>query len=119
MELDEYQVAAAAFKDGDDGVRWTLKLCAEAGEVAQLVERDVFGRDRHGPQDPEHLKLELGDVLWYLAAIAGSVGMSLQEVAEANIAKLQRRYPEKVAEMAKENQRLREEAYSAWAGEVF
>jgi NTP pyrophosphatase (non-canonical NTP hydrolase) len=34
---------------------------------------------------------ELGDVLWYCAALAGDLGFTLGEVAEANISKLQSR----------------------------
>lgn len=91
MNLDEYQTAAAVFKFNSPDVpeRWCLKLCAEAGEAAQIMERHVW-MDR--PMNPEDLKLELGDTLWYLAAMAGSLGMSLSEVAEANLAKLARRH---------------------------
>ena len=38
--------------------------------------------------DREALKQELGDVLWYLAQICTELDLSLQEVAEANLAKL-------------------------------
>src|SRR5688572_18510360 len=94
MTLDDYQSLSARFAGYDDSRRWALKLCAEAGEVAQWVERDEWHWDVLGrpPGDPEELKLELGDVLWYLAALARNRGMSLSEVAEANIAKLERRH---------------------------
>jgi NTP pyrophosphatase (non-canonical NTP hydrolase) len=41
----------------------------------------------------EQLKLELGDALWCLVVTAKSAGISLEDVAAANVAKLQARYP--------------------------
>ncbi len=67
----------------------TLGLVNEAGEVAGKVKK-IF-RDRNGKiskEDRNALKKELGDVLWYLTQICTELGVSLEEVAEANIAKL-------------------------------
>ncbi len=94
MTLDDYQTAAARFKgagghDEDVPEHWALGLCGEAGEAAELVKKDRF---RGRTISLEDLKLELGDALWYLAALAEAYGMSLSEVAEANIAKLERRH---------------------------
>lgn len=67
-----------------------LGLTGEAGEVADLIKK-VIG---HGHAlDVEKLKLELGDVLWYIAALANDLGITLQDIAEANIEKLKKRYP--------------------------
>ncbi len=67
----------------------TLGLTNEAGEVAGKVKK-IF-RDKEGvvsETDREALKAELGDVLWYLAQVATEFGLSLDEIAEYNIAKL-------------------------------
>jgi NTP pyrophosphatase (non-canonical NTP hydrolase) len=67
----------------------TLGLVNEAGEVAGKVKK-IF-RDKQGvisEEDREALKQELGDVLWYLAQIATELGVGLDEVASANLAKL-------------------------------
>lgn len=67
----------------------TMGLVNEAGEVAGKVKK-IF-RDRGGEinqEDREALKQELGDVLWYLAQICTELDLSLEEVAEANLAKL-------------------------------
>jgi len=67
----------------------TLGLANEAGEVAGKIKK-IF-RDKGGeisPADREALKQELGDVLWYLTQICTELDLSLEEVAEANLAKL-------------------------------
>lgn len=67
----------------------TLGLVNEAGEVAGKIKK-IF-RDKGGAIDDverEALKYELGDVLWYLTQICTELGLSLEEVAAANIEKL-------------------------------
>jgi NTP pyrophosphatase (non-canonical NTP hydrolase) len=67
----------------------TLGLVNEAGEVAGKIKK-VF-RDKEGQisqETREALKAELGDVLWYLAQVATELDLSLDEIAESNIAKL-------------------------------
>ena len=67
----------------------TLGLVNETGEVAGKIKK-VF-RDKGGEISEETrkaLKAELGDVLWYLAQVATELNLSLDEIAEYNIAKL-------------------------------
>ena len=67
----------------------TLGLVNEAGEVAGKIKK-VF-RDQGGEiseETREALKAELGDVLWYIAQVATELDLSLDEIAEHNIAKL-------------------------------
>lgn len=67
----------------------TLGLANEAGEVAGKIKK-VF-RDKDGvigPNELHALEAELGDVLWYLAQVATELGLSLDQIAERNIAKL-------------------------------
>jgi NTP pyrophosphatase (non-canonical NTP hydrolase) len=67
----------------------TLGLANEAGEVAGKIKK-IF-RDKAGvinSSDLEALKAELGDVLWYLAQVSTELGLSLEEIAAHNLAKL-------------------------------
>jgi len=67
----------------------TLGLCGESGEVADKVKKVL--RDQGGDFDADSLegiRLELGDVLWYVSQLATELHLSLDEIAEANLAKL-------------------------------
>lgn len=64
---------------------------SEAGEIAEHIKHVRF----HGKAlDRDHMILELGDLLWYLAETATGLGLTLEEVAARNVAKLRARYPE-------------------------
>ncbi len=96
MELNEYQKLAlrTAGDHGDEQHRLmytALGLNGEAGEVAEIIKKALF----HGHDlDKEMLLKELGDVMWYVAVLADTLGLSLDEVGSENIAKLRRRYPD-------------------------
>ena len=40
------------------------------------------------------MALELGDVMWYVVETAAGLGLTLEDIARMNIAKLERRYPQ-------------------------
>jgi len=93
MNFDEYQhksrKTALYPAIGHSVIYPTLGLVNEAGEVAGKIKK-VF-RDKGGlitEDTRQALKAELGDVLWYLAQVATELGLTLDEVAEANIVKL-------------------------------
>ena len=72
-------------------------LVEEAGEVLGLVRKHLF---MHHDLDAARLTTELGDALWCLTAAAGALGLSLDEIAAANLAKLRRRYPDGYSDQA-------------------
>lgn len=72
-------------------IHGVLGLTGEAGEVADLVKKGIF---HEKGIDPEHLKKELGDVMWYIALICDACGFDLDDIMTLNVLKLQRRYPE-------------------------
>lgn len=103
MDMDEYQTRAGqtAVHPGEHeflGVMYcTLKLNGESGEVAENVGKTL--RDDGGLITNERelaIAYELGDVLWYVARLAHLLpsNFSLSEIAEMNLAKLDRRRKE-------------------------
>lgn len=95
MTLDEYQESAVrtAAIYGSQNVRlavFALGLAGEAGEAADDIKK-VIG---HGHDlDVDRVTKELGDVLWYIATLSDAIGVTLEHVAEVNVAKLRERYP--------------------------
>jgi NTP pyrophosphatase (non-canonical NTP hydrolase) len=93
MDFQDYQRRSretARYPEAGANVIYpTLGLCGEAGEVADKVKkvlRDGGGHFSHEVR--EDLRLELGDVLWYVAQLATELGLDLEDVASANLAKL-------------------------------
>lgn len=63
---------------------------SEVGEVSGIVQKIYQG---HG-FDTEHMKKEIGDVMWGLAEICTALDIKFEDVMETNLAKLKTRYPE-------------------------
>lgn len=92
MDFNEYQKKANRTLDGNEQVltNCALGLSAESGQVITLVKNYTF---RGQKLDPEQLKHEMGDVLWYLSQIAQWAGIDFDDVAQNNIETLNQRYP--------------------------
>ncbi len=96
MDLNHYQRESrktALYPNiGNNAIYPTLGLVGEAGEVADKVKKIL--RDKHGVFDQDSkdaIKLELGDVLWYIAQLASELGYELEDVASSNLVKLNSR----------------------------
>ena len=68
-----------------------LGLAGEAGETLDMVKKWLF---HEKDLDLEHLKKELGDVMWYVAMLCDSFGFNLDEILQMNVDKLIARYPD-------------------------
>ena len=68
-----------------------LGLAGESGETLDMIKKWVFHEKE---LDKEHLKKEIGDVMWYVAMICESAEFDLDDVLQTNIDKLKARYPE-------------------------
>ena len=96
MEANEYQRLAMTtlnpeLSKKDVLINSVMGLCGEAGEAIDIVKKWMA----HGHElDREHLAKELGDIAWYLAEAATALDLSLDEILEANIEKLKKRYPQ-------------------------
>ena len=96
MTINEYQTAALRTAQTEElthielVMNAALGLCGESGEVADLVKKHRFqGHDL----DFEHIAKELGDIAWYLAVGAYSIGYDLEKILQMNVDKLKARYP--------------------------
>ena len=96
VTLDAYESAAVrtmnpALTERERLFDAAAGLAEEAGEVLGHVRKHLY---QGHSLDRERLTKELGDVLWCLTIAARSAGLSLDEVARANVEKLRRRYPD-------------------------
>lgn len=96
MDFKEYQEksreTAIYPNSGDNFIYPTLGLSGEAGEIAEKVKKII--RDENGiisEDKKQELAKELGDVLWYISQLASEFKLSLDDVANLNIEKLQSR----------------------------
>jgi NTP pyrophosphatase (non-canonical NTP hydrolase) len=96
MDFEQYkQLAMRTKKEGDFGFDVTHSvygLTGEVGEYADCVKKwQIYGKIL----DRSNAREEIGDILWFVALAANAFGWNLDEIAQENIDKLARRYPEK------------------------
>lgn len=108
MEAIKYQELAMRTNDGKcnerlvDSVQCTfidvggmlnasLGLSGEVGELNDMIKKAVF--HKHTINN-DHVKKEIGDILWYVALMCDSFGFAMDEIMQMNIDKLKARYPE-------------------------
>ena len=66
---------------------------AEGGEFLEIIKKMVFQGKPWNEDNREHLIIELGDIMWYVAQATQALGISMEEVLDTNITKLSKRYP--------------------------
>ena len=66
---------------------------AEGGEFLEIVKKMIFQGKPWNQDNREHLIIELGDIMWYVAQACLALGVSFYEVLERNVKKLEKRYP--------------------------
>lgn len=102
MTFDEYQKQAltTAHTTYDPLMQttiWAMGVAGEAGEVIEKWKKIVaYKNGKISDEDLEMLKKELGDVIWYVAVMADSLGISLDEIMRHNVEKLKDRQSRQV-----------------------
>jgi NTP pyrophosphatase (non-canonical NTP hydrolase) len=95
MNFEDYQTQAsktAIYPDADVIIYPALGMFSEAGEVAGKIKKVL--RDKNGNFDPterEKVADEVGDVLWYIAALCTDLGIGMETIAQKNLNKLNSR----------------------------
>lgn len=97
MNIDEYQKQAitTAYTDPKyvntlmDQTIWAMGVAGEAGEVVEKWKKIVaYKEGKITQEDLNELTKELGDVVWYVAVMAHSLGLSLDDIMSKNLEKL-------------------------------
>ena len=68
-------------------------LNAEAGEFLEIIKKMIFQGKPWSEDNREHLVIELGDAIWYIANACMALEVSFDEVVKLNVEKLKKRYP--------------------------
>lgn len=94
MTFDEYQKLAltTAIRNPDplmDKTIWAMGVSGEAGEVIEKWKKIVAYKDGViTDEDRTELSKELADVVWYIAVMSHSLGLSFDDIMKQNVAKL-------------------------------
>ena len=96
MTLEDYETAAARttnlkLTDTERLMDAAAGLSEESGEILSIVRKHAY---QNRSIDKHKLEVELGDALWCLTITARTAGLSLEQIAAVNIAKLRDRFPE-------------------------
>ena len=96
MTINEYQKLAMQtlnpeLSQKDVLINGVMGLCGESGEAIDIVKKWLA---QGHELDKEKLAKELGDIAWYLAETAYALDIPLEDILQANIDKLRKRYPE-------------------------
>ncbi len=94
---DSFQSRVGELEDQGADVQRLLTaaigLSAEAGEFAEIVKKITFQGKPYNEDNIEHMKIELGDCMWYIAQAMMALDTSFDEITLRNVNKLVARYP--------------------------
>ena len=68
-------------------------ISAEGGEFTEIVKKMIFQGKPYDKDNKDHLIIELGDVMWYVAQACMALDTDFNEIIEMNVEKLKARYP--------------------------
>ena len=99
ITFQEYQAEARRFVQWESSQELMVPLLGLAGETGQLLteyKKWLRDGDRYTPF-VDQVSEELGDILWYISALASSSGLGLGDIANENLAKIRDRWGEEKA----------------------
>jgi NTP pyrophosphatase (non-canonical NTP hydrolase) len=100
-DFDTYQslalrTASSASTESERAMLTTaaLGLSGESGEIADHVKKIVYHGHPLDDATRDKIAKEIGDILWYCAMGSRGIGIGLGEIAQMNVDKLRKRYPD-------------------------
>jgi NTP pyrophosphatase (non-canonical NTP hydrolase) len=109
MTFNEYQKKALKTAKNDYGpliqrTIWAMGVAGEAGEVIEKWKKIVAYKEGNvSDEDRDDLAKELGDVVWYIAVMSQSLGLTFEEIMQQNVTKLADRQKRNVIKGAGDN----------------
>ena len=70
-----------------------IGLSGEVGEFNEIIKKTIFQSKSFDSETHEHIKRELGDIMWYVTQACLALKVDLVEVIKANEEKLKKRFP--------------------------
>ena len=68
-------------------------MSGEIGEFNEIIKKIMFQGKTFDAASREHMKRELGDIMWYVVQACLALNIDLTEVIKANQNKLSQRFP--------------------------
>lgn len=95
MNFEEYQALARRTQNNELGIKQKERhalfgMASEVGEIHAIYQKVYQGHK----MDYTKVVDEMGDLMWFMAELADVIGVSLDDIADHNIAKLKKRYPQ-------------------------
>lgn len=95
-KLEEYKKFVSARRNNNvtvslEVINYTMGLVGESAEVSEIIKKWYFHRHN---KNFEELKEELGDTFFYFMALLEMFGLELEDIINANMEKLSKRYPD-------------------------
>ena len=72
-----------------------IGLSGEVGEFNEIIKKTIFQSKSFDSETHEHIKRELGDIMWYVAQACLALKVDLVDVINTNKEKLSKRFPQK------------------------
>ena len=70
-----------------------IGLSGEVGEFNEIIKKTIFQSKSFDSVTHEHIKRELGDIMWYVTQACLALKVDLVEVIKTNEEKLKKRFP--------------------------
>lgn len=95
-------------KYGEYVIHAIIGAATETGELLEALQKVIISAATETGEafDEVNIREEVGDVFWYIAALASACNFTFEDAQRANIAKLRHRFPDRFTEYDANNRDL-------------